>query len=157
MKQKTEQTGLNLEGVLGIFHKYSIPAIREFSNNLFWSILAEKTILDLIDDQIYQSLKEELQGYGWDMTRTLYKIYIYPKHINKWEALSYTNVSYCGGDKVVASGSSVFDLQMLQCADYSIIPKKSKLAYLYPFMNQTQSEGMASVMDILNYVKGIQN
>lgn len=62
----------------------------------------------------------------WDVSIQGRKLYLMPKIINKWRALS--RVSEMIGDKyIVAAGDSLLDLPLIQGADYALSPAHGEL------------------------------
>ncbi|MBR1691395.1 MAG: HAD hydrolase family protein [Lachnospiraceae bacterium] len=69
-----------------------------------------------------ERLKEELNPSSVEVFTNGVKVYVVPRNLNKGTAARRLR-RQLGAEKVFAAGDSVFDLPMLEYADYAIAPK----------------------------------
>ena len=70
------------------------------------------------------------------------KVYILPKRLNKGVAITRLKKKL-GADKVIAAGDSLFDIPMIEMADYAIVPyglKNQGYRWSYPASKKERSQ-----------------
>lgn len=116
---------------------------------LVWLFMGRQDQLDL---QGIATFKEQFASSGWCIDRSGRKIYVYPWFVTKWQAARYIQKTYFPG-KIVAAGDSVFDQEMVEQADYGIIPKACYIEeQIAPHVKITSRPGMRAAEDLLAYV-----
>ena len=152
IKYQLEQLKIDYDEALkGFLEIYKGPVERyKKSDDLIWLILGDKDHIHLESITMYKHIIAPL---GWNLDVNGRKIYLYPNCIRKWEALSYIQQKYYN-ESMVCAGDSLFDLEMMQKADYGIMPCDAglKLTAINGSQIQTTNKrGICAAEDILSY------
>lgn len=114
--------------------------------NLIWLFMGER---DHIDYEAVQSFESTFKDTGWRIDVSGRKIYVYPYFVTKWCALSYIKENYFK-EEIFAAGDSIFDMEMVEKADYGMIPKASYIEeQIKDHVMITNHKGMRAAEDIL--------
>ena len=106
------------------------------------------------DNIPYDELKcfiDEIKNYKWDTILHGRKIYMIPSCVNKWDAVKYVkNKIQCS--ETICSGDSLMDLEMIENADYAIVPCHGEVINSIKRTDNiysTKREGINSAQEIL--------
>lgn len=100
---------------------------------------------------IQKEIQSTLNKERWRAVFQGKKGYIIPNFLDKWDAIEHLK-ERIGFEKVIASGDSTLDFNLLNNADYSIIPRNSELHELYSFkFNVTADSGIIAAEQILDF------
>ena len=148
---KIKKLTLTYEDVIDIFTDEYNKLIKGFyrSDGLIWVITGER---DNIDHEAISRIRDILEPQGWDVPVNGKKMYMLPKFINKWSAVTYIKDNYYTAP-IIAAGDSQFDKEMVTKSDYGIIPKS---AYIEEEIDVnkiaiTTNEGIDATVDILEF------
>lgn len=122
--------------------------------NLVWLFMGER---DHIHEKSITAFEEKYKASGWRIDVSGRKIYVYPYFVTKWYALSYIQQKYYN-EPIYAAGDSIFDQEMVEKADYGMIPKASFIEQaVKPHVKISEHAGMRAaediLLDVLNYTK----
>jgi len=87
--------------------------------NLVWLFMGQK---EQIDEEGIVSFEKQFAYEGWRIDVSGRKIYVYPHFVTKWQAACYIQKKYYK-EPIFAAGDSIFDREMVEKADYGMIPK----------------------------------
>ncbi|QUH21963.1 HAD hydrolase family protein [Alkaliphilus sp. B6464] len=80
-----------------------------------------------LDKKKLNEFTKYAHSHGWKISYNGKKIYIMPEFINKWSALEYVRDKYLNGKKIISSGDSDLDLDMVTNADIGIVPRHGNI------------------------------
>lgn len=109
----------DIQSLIGLDH---IEKTR-FYEDLFWTITLKKDCNFNIEEiaSIYSKL-------DWNISKVGRKIYIIPAGITKWDALQYVREKYLPLHKVIGTGDSSMDYDLVNNADIGLVPKHGEVA-----------------------------
>ncbi len=110
--KKVRETFVN-----GIYNSSWVLDIREVEDLFFYCIvdnlkIPEKGLLEYVS---------YIESSNWQSCLHGRKLYFIPRAVNKWNAVEYIK-NMLPGHIIAASGDSVMDLELLEMADYKIMP-----------------------------------
>ena len=114
--------------------------------NLVWLFMGEK---DHIDEAGVSAFRGQYEAQSWRIDVSGRKIYVYPYFVTKWEAVSYIKKKYFN-ETIFAAGDSIFDKEMVEKADYGMVPKACYIEDVVgKHVSTTEHVGMRAAEDIL--------
>lgn len=140
----------SLQKFLEYFDRKYIKLYR-LSDDFLWVIVMNT---ESFDRSLILKLGEEISSAGWSVSATGKKIYLIPKNISKWRAVSYLKEKF-QNEPIICAGDSFMDKEMVENADFGIVPLQSELAGMLPNVRSTSSPGIKSGEEILLFVKDI--
>lgn len=100
-------------------------------------------------------LEENIDKNIWNYTIQSQKVYIIPKHITKSNAIKYLK-DKLKQKKVIAAGDGKMDQDMLEMADYAILPMHGELYTIHNFTRDNLyyvDKGIFSADEIIKNVR----
>lgn len=114
--------------------------------NLVWLFMGEK---EHIDVEGVSTFARQYEEQGWCIDVSGRKVYVYPYFVTKWEAVSYIKKKYFN-ETIFAAGDSIFDKEMVEKADYGMVPKACYIEEVVErHVGVTVHTGMRAAEDIL--------
>lgn len=127
--------------------------IRQVEELFFYCILD----LDKTPNTMLQSFMGEVLKYNWQSCLHGRKLYFIPKPINKWNAIEYIK-SMLPDQELAASGDSFMDFELLDMADYAILPSHGEICSRLIEGERciiTQEKGIGASLEIVSIVEGL--
>lgn len=161
MNEKLTSLPISLQELFPTIKDYIINNINSNGNNYYiyenYMGIISFPSTNFLNKKMIDNLNNIIDYSGWQVSSGGRKLYICPPFINKANALKYIQQKIYTEtnklEKILASGDSFYDLQMLKKSDFSIIPKHSEITEELP---TTNNSFFNASNEILNYVKTIQ-
>jgi hydroxymethylpyrimidine pyrophosphatase-like HAD family hydrolase len=129
--------------------------IREVEDLFFYCIVEN----DRIPNKDLEGYMDYMEDSNWQTCLHGRKLYFIPRAVNKWNAVEYIKNMH-PGHSIAASGDSIMDLELLEMADYQIMPAHGEA---YDALKnrirgiKTQSTGFKASYEILTAVERLIN
>lgn len=101
----------------GIYDSSWVLDIREVEDLFFYCIVDNEKV----PDKGLEEYISYVESSNWQSCLHGRKLYFIPRAVNKWNAVQYIK-NMLPGHIIAASGDSVMDLELLEMADYKIMP-----------------------------------
>ncbi|BBH22895.1 hypothetical protein Back11_42400 [Paenibacillus baekrokdamisoli] len=160
IRKKVQQSAVSAEEA----RQYFEPIMNEewvvgerFCDELFYAFVIQRDRMPL---EAVMEKAEQVRALGWEVSIQGRKIYLVPSVVNKRDAIQHIRQMHVG-EPLIASGDSILDKCLLDCADYAIAPRHGELyneqqrnpaSMNYRF---TKHSGVFAADEILNYVHAV--
>ena len=159
IKDKLSHECMDKNDIISIFSNIKSKTWTDelkLADDLFYYSIVNK---DNIPYDELEYFTKEIDNYKWDCILNGRKMYMLPKCINKWDAVRYVkNKLECS--EIICAGDSVMDLEMLENADYAIVPcHGSVVEYIKKGENLhiTKASGIDAGVEILKKALELSN
>ena len=103
-----------------------------------------------LTETFIEDVNKLMKNTGWYAFACGRKLYISTNFINKKFALEYIKETLLKNEhKAIASGDSLYDLEMLQYSDFPIIPRNAEIADVLKTTNETNFKGSIEIVDYI--------
>lgn len=152
IKSKVKKLKLSHGEILNKFlNTFGFKPIQKFKliDNLVWVIVLKEPLYK----NKLNNFSEYAKKNNWRISYNGRKIYILPSFINKWDALKYLRDNYLKNKKIISSGDSDLDLDMIINSDFGIVPKHGDIVkYIPNNIKVTKNKGLLAGEEILKNV-----